>query len=171
MSATRTLPEIRAALEVERGYLDQIGFQGGVVPVAEIQARAGFFATNDERSLVEVADFRDQAPDRYFAYHDGHQPGSNPGRVGGTLTTWTGSELAVVIDRWAPFTSVLGDHRQNFRAIAINGEIYTATAYLSAGDYVRMRRVKPRDASEASRARRYAESKPDEARSGRKGTR
>ena len=70
-----------------------------------------------------------------------------------------------------PFTGAFGDRRQNFRAIAINGQIYTATAYLSSGDYVRMRRAKPRSARETARARRYAESKPGQARSGRKGTR
>lgn len=162
MTATHTLPEIRAALDIERGYLERIGFQGGVVPVAEITARAGFFANNDERSRVEVADFRAQAPERYFAYHDGHAKGSAGGGVGGKLTTWTGSELALVIDRRAPFTARLGDRRQNFRAIAINGAIYSATAYLSAGDYVRLRRAKPRSTSEEARARRYAESIPTE---------
>jgi hypothetical protein len=152
-----TLAEIRAALKAERDYLDAIGFRGGVVPVDEIKERAGFFPSNEERSSVEVADFCADKPERYFAYHGGDKPTPSNGGMSRTLTTWTGDELGRVIEYRTPFVSSLGDRRQNFRAMAINGEIYAGTAYLSAGDYVRMRRVKPTHAGEVERVRRYAD--------------
>jgi hypothetical protein len=100
--------------------------------------------TVDERnaatSAAEVAAFMTDTPGPYFAYAgvgmDGLQRGTK-------ITTWTGDTLATVERAGFVFRSGFGDARQNFRARGINGATYSGTAFLSAGDYVRMRPVKP----------------------------
>lgn len=105
--------------------------------------------TNEQRSAAEVAAFIAEKPARYFAYHDAQRSGVDPItrlHVGDKITTWTGDELATVIG-WprdpfgAPYRSNMDDVRQAFRARGINGVTYSGTAYLSAGDYVRMTAV------------------------------
>jgi hypothetical protein len=147
MQPTHTLDEIRAALAIEREIM---GPRGGIVPVDEIRARAGFYPNNDERSRVEVADFIADPPDRYFAYHARKNRAAGA-IVGAEITTWTGSVLARVISRGFVYRSNLGDRRQSFRAVAINGAVYSGIAYLDSGDYVRMRKVRP-DAAESRAA-------------------
>lgn len=101
--------------------------------------------TNAEISRAEVAAFVADVPDRYFAYHADRSTTAQMGRwadgIGATITTWTGDKLADVVERFPVYRSNLGDRRQNFRARGINGATYSGTAYLDAGDYVRMRRV------------------------------
>jgi hypothetical protein len=53
-----------------------------------------------------------------------------------------GDVLATVTEVFEPFRDNFDGVRQNFRALGINGAVYSGTAYLSAGDYVRMRPVK-----------------------------
>lgn len=99
---------------------------------------------NAEISRGEVESFKIDKPARYFAYHAAKRSGLDPIlrlHHGDKITTWTGDDLATVTDARQPFHSGLGDLRQNFRCKAINGETYSGTAYLSAGDYVRMRKV------------------------------
>jgi hypothetical protein len=90
--------------------------------------------TNDERSAAEVAAFIAEVPERYFAYAPKVERGT-------TITTWTGAELGLILSVRPVYVSNMEDKRQNFRARAINGAEYSGTAYLSAGDYVRMRKV------------------------------
>lgn len=101
--------------------------------------------TNEQRSAAEVAAFIAEKPDRYFAYHNAKQSGFDPVlrlHRGDRITTWTGEGLGTV--KWSgdPFRDNFDGIRQNFRALGINGITYSGTAYLSAGDYVRMREVK-----------------------------
>jgi hypothetical protein len=103
--------------------------------------------TNDERSAAEVAAFMAEKPAKYFAYWNVRgrwsQSGVEPELIrGDNITTWTGDILATIIEVRPPFYSNLTDRRQNFRAQAINGLTYSGTAYLTAGDYVRMTAVK-----------------------------
>lgn len=103
--------------------------------------------TNEQRSAAEVAAFKADTPGPYFAYWNVRgrwaQPGVSPELVpGDTLTTWTGDVLAEMTWTGDPFYSSFHDRRQNFRARGINGVVYSGTAYLSAGDYARMRPVK-----------------------------
>ena len=100
--------------------------------------------TNEQISAQEVAAFRSDAPDRYFAYQQAQASGFDPVRrlhTGDRISTWTGDELATINVANTPFRDNFGSVRQNFRARAINGATYSGTAFLSAGDYVRMRKV------------------------------
>lgn len=97
--------------------------------------RFGFEFGNAERSRLERHRFYTDPPARYFAYVD-----SDLSRV----TTWTGEELArKIIDREGSreWTSNMGDRRRSFRCRTPDGVVYAGVAYLSAGDYCRLRRV------------------------------
>lgn len=96
---------------------------------------------NAETSRQEVADFMAEVPERYFAYHRNPRNLTHP--MGSEIVTWMGDRLANVVSTGAPYRSNFGDRRQSFRARGINGAMYSGVAYLDAGDYVRMRKVKP----------------------------
>ena len=101
--------------------------------------------TNKQRSADEVAAFMNDTPGPYFAYHNAKSSGLDPVRRlhhGDDITTWTGDRLARVIETNQPWRDNFDGIRQNFRARGINGVTYSGTAYLTAGDYVRMRPVK-----------------------------
>lgn len=111
--------------------------------------------TNEQRSAVELYEFNRDKPESYFAYvrypnretplvftaarrDNGPAPGSTV-----ELTTWTGELMARgrVLSRW----------RDNFGSIRVairvecvdgSGVEYSGTAFYSAGDYARIRRVK-----------------------------
>lgn len=76
--------------------------------------------------------------ERWFAYHDG-TAFDYLGVMGRTLTTWTGDPLARVTRTYPAFHSNFGDRRQNFEARDSRGRRWYGTAYLSAGQYVRIR--------------------------------
>jgi hypothetical protein len=102
--------------------------------------------TNEERSAAEVAAFLADAPGPYVAYGFRKPSGLDPIcrlHHGDKIGTWMGDRLATVTEAREPFHDNLGGIRQNFRAKGINGATYAGTAYLSSGDYVRMRPVKP----------------------------
>lgn len=86
---------------------------------------------NAETSRLEVEAFKTDTPGPYFAYLSGNR-----------ITTWTGDLLALVTWKGTPWRNNLGDTRQAFNAEGINGTRYAGVAYVSAGDYVRMRPVK-----------------------------
>lgn len=95
--------------------------------------------TNEERSKLEVEEFRSAAPERYFAYHGGPSFGGRGVRC--DITTWVGDRLATVVDAGPVWTSNFGDQRQTFRCVTEDGVHYGGTAYLSAGDYVRLHKI------------------------------
>lgn len=103
--------------------------------------------TNEEHSAQEVTDFVREQPGAYFAYHQAKPSGFDPiTRLhhGDSIVTWMGDQLARVTEAHQPYRAGFnGGIRQNFRALGINGVTYAGTAYLSSGDYVRMRAVKP----------------------------
>lgn len=100
--------------------------------------------TNEQRSAAEVAAFLAEQPASYFAYHGGgiFRPRGERWGTGRAITTWTGEPLAKVIDVGDTYRSNFGDLRQAFRARTVSGVLYSGIAFLSAGDYVRMRKVK-----------------------------
>ena len=104
--------------------------------------------TNEQRSADEVAAFIADAPGPYFAYWNARgrwaKPGVSPELIpSDTITTWMGDVLATITWTGNRHISAFGDARQNFRARGINGATYSGTAYLTAGDYARMRPVNP----------------------------
>jgi len=103
--------------------------------------------TNEQRSAEEVAAFKADEPGPYFAYWNVRGRWAKPGVepeliVGDLITTWTGEELGRIVWVGRPFYSSFTDRRQNFRALGVNGATYSGTAFLTAGEYVRMRPVK-----------------------------
>lgn len=101
-------------------------------------------ARNRATSAKEVAEFLADPPGRYFAYHKAEPSGFDPItrlHYGDKITTWMGDELATVVMAHDPFRDNFGGIRQHFRATGINGATYNGTAFLSAGDYVRMRKA------------------------------
>lgn len=104
---------------------------------------------NRTTSRAEVAAFIASKPSPYFAYWNARGRWKSPGVApklipGDTITTWPGDELAKIVWTGEPFYCSFGDRRQNFRAVTADAKAtYAGTAYLSAGDYVRMRTVKP----------------------------
>jgi hypothetical protein len=108
--------------------------------------------TNEQRSAEEIARFKagehlTDGKGAYFAYWNARgrwsQVGVSASLIPGDLvTTWTGERLGTIKWTGGPFYSSFSDRRQNFRAECIDGRTYSGTAYLTAGDYVRMRAVK-----------------------------
>lgn len=95
--------------------------------------------TNEDRSRVEVYEFKRDKPHKYFAYvyRDGMTnrlesvrtfTGDLIGRI-----TWHGPIYEV--RGFGPFPS----QRQNLRINAVNGLTYSAVYFLSSGDYCRMK--------------------------------
>lgn len=87
---------------------------------------------NDVRSAIEVYEFINTPPDKYFLYIDEQNK---------TATTWTGQKLGNV-KFGTPYTSNFGDRRQPIDIIAINGKIYYGTYYKSSGSYARIKEKK-----------------------------
>ena len=91
-------------------------------------------------SQCEVAEFKSNPPERYFAYvkeADGICPAH--------ITTWMGDLLGTA--RLGTPYKVWGfggnsSTRQSIRVKAINGREYYGTYYRSSGDYCRLRVVK-----------------------------
>lgn len=95
--------------------------------------------TNEDRSRVEVYEFKRDKPHKYFAYvyRDGMTnqlesvrtfTGDLIGRI-----TWHGPVYEV--RGFGPFPS----QRQNLRINAVNGLTYSAVYFLSSGDYCQMK--------------------------------
>jgi hypothetical protein len=109
--------------------------------------------TNEQRSALEVARFKSgehltDGLGGYFAYWNNRGRWHNPGVAatlirGDLITTWTGELLGTITWTGHVWGTNFGDRRQNFRAKCVDGRTYSGTAYLTAGDYVRMRAVKP----------------------------
>ena len=108
--------------------------------------------TNEQRSAVETYEFNRDKPESYFCYV--RYPGFERATPFNTktrpqygaaveLTTWTGELLARgSIGR--AFGDNFGGTRIPLRATCVDGSgvIYSGTAFYSAGDYARIRRVK-----------------------------
>lgn len=100
--------------------------------------------SNDERSQVEVYEFVQQRPDKYFVYVARNKcaPGVVDNKV--TLTTWTGQVLGYGFlgRRYETGAGLRRSVRYPVRFTAINGDKYKGIYYASAGDYARVHRVK-----------------------------
>lgn len=88
--------------------------------------------TNDEISAVEVFDFINDPPKKYFLYVNEEKQ---------HVQTWTGDWLGNVTfgKQWR---DCFGGVRVSVRVYAINGRQYAGTYYKSAGDYARVKLCK-----------------------------
>jgi hypothetical protein len=104
----------------------------------------GLAVTNEERSAVEVYEFVENPPERYFLYIKQETCQTVLGgdhNVSGRATTWTGEPLGDV-GFGREFRSNWGDRRIDINVYAINGRTYNGTYYKSAGDYARVKMCK-----------------------------
>lgn len=92
--------------------------------------------TREQISQIEVFEFRNDPPLKYFAYVNCQ------GNYPSYITTRTGEILGEVVTFGAAYRSNMGDVRQNITIRAINGKRYTGTYYKSSGNYCRLRMVK-----------------------------
>lgn len=90
---------------------------------------------NKLRSENEVLRFREGQEESYFAY-------LSAASMHTKITTWMGDELARVVWRGQEYTSPaygMPSKRQNFRALGIDGRLWSGTYFCSSGTYVRMK--------------------------------
>lgn len=97
------------------------------------QLAGGPDASNAEKSGLEVYEFANGAPDKYFVYVRLDKR---------TVGTWTGEKLGDIVDYGAPYRSNVGDTRIHVTVQAINGRRYSGTYFQSAGDYARLKVMK-----------------------------
>lgn len=88
--------------------------------------------SNDETSAIEVREFCNDKPARYFAYVDQSK------RI---VTTWTGEVLGNA-SFGAEYRSNMGDKRIPLTVKAVNGLTYHGVYFASAGDYCRLKASK-----------------------------
>jgi hypothetical protein len=83
---------------------------------------------NDLRSMVEVWEWLNDKPQKYFCYVNEDE------RI---ATTWTGSFIGS-IQLGREYKSNFGDKRQDITVTGANGVKYYGTYFKSAGDYARI---------------------------------
>lgn len=131
----RALKDRNTRYEMARRRFDPSGYERGrgysPIDLKVIEQMARVKApTNKDRSDIEVYEFLNDPPSRYFAYYD------NDLRK---ITNWMGVKLGAIIDRGSPWTSNMGDRRVNVVVRAINGREYVGTCFLTSGTYCRLR--------------------------------
>jgi hypothetical protein len=102
----------------------------------EMQAQLPESCTNDEISSIEVYEFVNNPPDKYFGYIKTPEIGNM-----GEMITWTGENLGSVL-LWNTWRSNFGDTRVSIDVWGINGIKYHGFYYKSAGDYCRIQAYK-----------------------------
>lgn len=97
---------------------------------------AGLEVSNDERAQVELFDFVNNPPDRYFLYISAKN-GTHYG-ASGEANIWTGVKLGDVQfgNTWR---DNMGSIRVSVSIYAVNGYTYHGTYFKSAGDYARVK--------------------------------
>lgn len=91
---------------------------------------------NDLRSMIEVWEFINNPPNKYFLYINEKES---------TAITWTGSVLGKVTFG-KKYKCSFGDTRQSIRISAINGLDYYGTYFKSSGTYARIKATKHKTA-------------------------
>lgn len=112
--------------------------QGRNYVTAEEQKLLPECPTSEQISSLEVYEFVNDPPKKYFAYVHRYQVRENLRTYPDNVTTWTGEVLGRVIDFGRPYKTNMGDERINIRVKAINGKEYFGTYYKSSGDYCRL---------------------------------
>ncbi len=101
--------------------------------------------TNEERSALEVYEFRMNAPEKYFLYikESTYSGCGNVPPIGSEAiaTTFMGDRLGTVFMGNA-FRDNFGGTRVPIRILAINGRTYAGTYFKSAGSYARVKLCK-----------------------------
>lgn len=88
--------------------------------------------SNEMRSAIELYEFMNNPPDKYFLYIDEDKA---------IATTWTGQQLGSVTFG-KEYKSNMGDKRQSVSIWAVNGHTYYGTYYKSSGNYAHINKRK-----------------------------
>lgn len=147
----------RAICTAAEQYAERIMSDGGPKRVRNYltkeEASAPVYAAcdNDMRGRVEHFEVFNEKPEKLFAYYSLVDLAGNPSGYSAkdgdalrgcyiAVSVWTGRKLGTgrVTSFWR---SNMGDRRAAFRVV-IDGAEYSGTAYLDAGDYARLRKLK-----------------------------
>lgn len=125
--------EIRARVDAfERWRNGRTSYHASEVPADVPQT------TNEERGRLEQFEVWRDKPSDLFAYIKAHPHAADTGAC--VVTVWTGAPLGY--GRWGSvWRSNMGDKRRSV-SVTIAGETYSGTAFVSAGDYCRLRKVR-----------------------------
>ena len=85
--------------------------------------------TNAQRSAVEVYDFVNDPPQKYFAYVSKETM---------TVRTWIGDSLGRITWLGKSYSCLFGDTRRAINILGVNGLTYHGVYYESSGDYCRL---------------------------------
>jgi len=125
--------EHKTRAQAWRTWAEQYKQRNGwtVIP-AGVEPPEGARISNEERSAIEVYEFVNNPPDRYFLYVNEAQ------RI---ATTWTGDKLGALF-LGASWRDNFGGTRRSVTLHAINGRTYHGTYFKSSGDYARVKLAK-----------------------------
>ena len=126
---------LKTRLDKHNAWVDSIRGRNGWASYKPEQVPANLKPepTNDERSTVEVYEFCQNPPTRYFLYI-GFPKFGEPA----IATTWTGDKLGDV-SFGTSYRSNFGDKRVPVTIRAINGKTYHGIYYSDAGTYARVK--------------------------------
>jgi len=99
---------------------------------------AGLEVSNEDRTKIEIYEFVNNPPNRYFAYVKRLETNTRTARI----TTWTGELLGVATLGQAYETPAFGRTSKRVPVLkfkAINGKSYYGTFFESSGDYCRLK--------------------------------
>ena len=89
--------------------------------------------THDQISSIEVYEFINDIPDKYFIYVNEKE------RI---VTTWTGEKLGRITFLGSKYKSNFRDKRRTIHFTGINNKKYYGIYYCDSGDYARVRLYK-----------------------------
>lgn len=125
--------DIRSRNETLNAWVDTIRGKNGWASYRQEDKPAHVpDVSNEERSSLEVFEFVQNPPDKYFLYISEENQ---------TATTWTGDKLGHVLfgREWR---DSFGGRRVPVTVRAINGVTYHGTYFKSTGNYARIKRAK-----------------------------
>jgi len=127
--------DIRARVDQYAEWAEQFRKPNGwTVITPDEQKRAPVTVTNEERGRLEQYEVWRDPPESLFCYVSP----LGDGRI--KAAVWTGDPLG--FGNWGDeYRSNFGDGRRSVRVI-IAGYVYSGTAFVTAGDYARLRRGK-----------------------------
>lgn len=143
--------DLKARQSAYNVWADQFKQKNGWIVIPADAIRPVKFE-NEDRAEIETYEFMTEKPARYFAYvnfpfitGDRNRviaKGSGPVHITGFM----GQTLAKVEYYSLPKVSNMGDKRVFFSAMGINGVRYHGIAYITNGNYCRMRAYKKQKA-------------------------
>jgi hypothetical protein len=128
--------ELRQKYDFYHSERERLFGKGANCITQEMSSKLPPAPVHSEISAIEIYEFINDPPDRYFAYIKEPEIGNM-----GEMTTWTGEKLGNAL-LWNTWRSNFGDTRVSIDVWGINGIKYHGFYYKSAGDYCRIKAYK-----------------------------